>query len=281
MTIPDRDRLLAISDRLHPTMVELAKSVVLLMQAQPQPLAPQSVGTGTLLAIGDQHFVLTAAHVFEHADPSKPVFAAIGGQPVNLARTRHRTKPGSRLDLAIVPVGKPDGNRWAAAKFLTLADLAVPKRASESLATTAYVAMGFPHTKQQKRLRDGEPYSPSAYDFMTHYEPIRASNKMGADPMLHIAVGFDPEDFIGPNGDGRMADPHGMSGGGLWLIENALTTTSPAPRLVGIIIERHPAPENIILATRLENPLLALADLEPAARDGIASHYLGRSRASS
>src|SRR2546428_6014589 len=95
MTDPliSRDRLLAINERLHPLAQSLANATALLCQSTEKGRAPRSVGSGVLLRIGGSPYLFTASHVFDHAEPDKAVYAAIGGQFVSLARERLPTRP--------------------------------------------------------------------------------------------------------------------------------------------------------------------------------------------
>ena len=278
MTDPliSRDRLLAINEQLHPLAQSLANATALLCQSTGRGRAPRSVGSAVLLRIGGSPYLFTASHVFDNAEPGKAVYAALGGQFVSLARERWRTRPGTsgldRVDLAIVPLNLDAGKTTGDARFLELHEIDPFLNSLDPLPRTGYMAIGYPHTKQPRYLRDGQ-YQAFAHHFLTHYEPIIPGNKIGADPQLHITVGFDAEDFTGADGGGPLPKPVGMSGGGLWRIPDALSAQSPQGQLVGVIIEHYGPPHHVIVATRLANPLHALAERNQAARRAIVDRF--------
>jgi hypothetical protein len=176
------------------------------------------------------------------------------------------------VDLAIVPLGLGAATTTADVRFLGLREIDPFPSALDALPRTGYMAIGYPYTKQPRYMKDGQ-HSAFAHHFLTHYEPIVKGKVIGADSRLHITVGFDAEDFVGAQGGGPLPKPAGMSGGGLWRIPDALSASSPQGQLVGIIIEHHGAPHHVIVASRLANPLYALAERNEAARQAILEHF--------
>jgi hypothetical protein len=171
----DRQFLIDVSDRLHPTFRSLANTTVFLCQSNGKGRAPESVGSGVLVAVGGSRYVFSASHNFDsdHVDKSKAVYAVIGDRFVSLNGEMWRTRPGTsgtdRADLAIIPLkleGAPQGSR-----FVTLGEIDPFPNHWDSLPTTAYVAFGFPHSKQP-RYMNGNQYSPFVHHFLTHPEPI-------------------------------------------------------------------------------------------------------------
>jgi hypothetical protein len=63
-----------------------------------------------------------------------------------------------------------------------------------------------------------------------------------------------------------LPDPHGMSGGGVWRIDDLQASNDPTLRLVGIIIEHHPQPHHTMIATRIGIAFEGIARLYPELR---------------
>jgi hypothetical protein len=171
-----------------------------------------------------------------------------------------------------VPFGPTTDAEWPGCRFVTLSELDPFPNELELLPTTGFLALGYPHSKQPRYAGDGT-YAALAYHFVTHYERIADDNTIGAEAMRHIAVGFDRKGFAGPYGDDMMANPTGMSGGGLWRLPDTMNAEVLEPHLVGLMIEYHRAPHNVLLATRLANLLWALASFEPGVRPAILSQF--------
>jgi hypothetical protein len=260
---------------MTPLAQGLAKATVLLCQPAGRR-APKSVGSAVLIGVDGNRYLFTASHVFDHASRSVPIFAAASRRFAVLGPTIWRTKPShsrvDRTDLAIVPLGPDADDDWADNRCLSLDELDPIPRALDSAPATGFLAIGFPHSKQPRIFLD-RAYTPYAHHFVTNYEPLTAGNRIDADPEKHIAIGFDASEFVSPFGDSTLPKPTGMSGGGLWRIPNALAATDPQATLVGILIEHHPAPERVILATRLGNPLQALARLDEKVYATIRSRF--------
>ena len=240
--------------RLHPLILQLASATVPLCQPNHKRL-PVPAGSGVLFRVGQRRFLLSASHVFDPALPEVPIHAVTPGGFVALSRVRWRTRPitsdgiADRTDLSIVPLGDTLADQWASCRFLELDDIDPYGESEELEPATGFLAIGYPNTKQP-RIAQGGFYSPFAHHFLTHREPIEQDNILGANPELHIAVGFDPRDFVGQVTVPQLPHPLGMSGGGLWRIANAVTTERPHAKLVGVLIEYHER-VRIILATRV------------------------------
>ena len=266
-----------VSVRLQPLAQRIAHSTVPLCErGRGGRVTP--AGSGVLLQIDDRRYLLTASHVFENVVPSQPIFAIAGGKFVSLASgLRWRTRPKSQAardpaDLAVVQL-PAKYEEWTGAGFIGLSDTD-PLGADVELArTTAFLALGYPQSKQPKSVRSG-PYAAFAYHFLTHREPIEAGNSMGAVPDQHIAVGYDRGGFVGAPGVSKMAKPLGMSGGGLWRVPFATRAAHPQAKLVGILIEYH-AGQKVILASRIAEALHFLSALDTANARAIARHFPG------
>lgn len=240
---------------------------------------PIPAGSGVLFQIEQHRFLLSASHVFDPTIPPSPLWAIANTHFVNLTGSvwRTRTRAGSnteeRADVAVVPLGPAVGDKWSGCRFLHPADLDPFVRAEEAEPTTGFLAMGYPDTKQPRALRNSS-YAPYVHHFVSHREPIQADNDFGGHQELHIAIGFDRTDFAGVNTPQQLPLPRGMSGGGLWRIPRLFTSAHLKAVLVGILIE-HRSTHELILATRISELLVGIANRAPEMRPLLGSHFPG------
>lgn len=272
-----QERLDKISARLQPLVRRLADATVPLCQSTERRRVTPA-GSGVLLQIEERRYLLTASHVFEHAVVGRPIVAIAGERFVSLASApRWRTKPlpggVDRADLAVVELGQGRTDAWHGVSFLGLADIDPFGPDLEAAPATAFMALGYPRSKQPKVLRDGS-YAAFLYHFVTHLEPIPPDSAVGADPSLHLVIGYDRQDFVGTPGVTKMPDPDGMSGGGLWRIPGALTSERPVGHLVGILTGHHARPR-LILASRIGEVLRFLVGLNASNATVIARRFPG------
>jgi hypothetical protein len=75
--------------------------------------------------------------------------------------------------------------------------------------------------------------------------------------------------FVGEKELSQMPKPEGCSGGGLWRIPDAQTSTNLQAKLVAVMIEYRGKPYNVILAFRVWNLLGGLRSVNVANREAI------------
>lgn len=235
-------------------------------------------GTGVCISVGNQRFIITAAHVFEHAQSDRSISAIAGKHFVELSVKYWRTRPAPHsglpdpADLAIVPVDHAPASDGL--RFLSLDELDPAVRQEERAPGTAFMAIGFPQSKQPKIIKKAA-YSAFAHHFFTHFEPVENYPTLSLSADYHIAVGYDVKDFVSGPDISQMPQPHGMSGGGLWRVPRALSGTPGVPRLVGILTDYHAAPHHLVVATRIVYPLRALAHFVPNTRVTLSDAFPG------
>jgi hypothetical protein len=115
---------------------------------------------------------------------------------------------------------------------------------------TKYLVIGFPRSKQARQHAHGTinavPLHPIV---LPRPEPLY--DDYGALPATHLLLEYDRSDFALEQKGALLADPHGMSGGGVWRIDHMLGPGEPTLSLVGIMIEHHPQPKHTLVATRI------------------------------
>lgn len=117
-----------------------------------------------------------------------------------------------------------------------------------------FVAIGYPASRTRVRGGNGT-IQPSAFTLISDPVPVDRYEGHGLDPRVHIAVRYDPEVVVSPDGT-PMQGPvlKGMSGGGLFLVgwTDDLPEETRVLFLVGILTEFHGKGSNILVATRIE-----------------------------
>jgi hypothetical protein len=269
----DKKRLDYLDRVLAPIISRMSRSSVPLCNVKGDQL-PTAGGSGVLLHVGKRRYLITAAHVVDAAIEGRVFAAIMGANFVEVgSRKRWRTKrrdgaTEDRTDLAIIDLdGLPEGV-VAAVTFLDLEDLAPYYETDEREISTAFLAIGYPRSKQPKSL-DGIHYRALSYSFVSHREALPEKVSVGADPLLHIAIGYDKLGFEGIEPTSQMPKPEGCSGGGLWMIPKAMTSDAPMPKLVGIMIENIPRPYDVILASRIWNIVGGLRAVSSENREAI------------
>jgi hypothetical protein len=272
----DQERIDRINARLQPMVRFLADATVPLCEASRRRRVTPA-GSGVLLTVAGRKYLLTASHVFDNAGARKSLSIIAGRHFVALAQERcWRTKAKTDTiddpaDLAVVGPDAEHPENWLGTRFIELNEIEPFDDNVERAPTTAFLALGYPRTKQPKSLRDGS-YAAHAYHFLTHREDIELGMRAGVTNETHIAVGYERRHFVGDPAISEMPDPDGMSGGGLWRLPHALSSLTPEASLVGILIEQH-SRHGIILASRVAEILHFLRTIDVANASSIDAHF--------
>lgn len=264
-----RDRAL-VGDLLSPTIPLVQKGY----HGMPVPS-----GTGLLLRIAGQGYLVTASHVFDPRIPNRPVVAIASERFVGIEGVRFRSRPDvsarakDRVDLGIVRLSAASEAAFEGCAFVTARQIDPFLRQVDLAPTTGYLALGFANARQPRRVSHGE-YASEAYHFFTHRALVEAGREIPFDPELHIALGCDRRDFVGVPSVQELVKPVGMSGGGIWRIPGLLLANRGPAQLVGIIIEFHET-SAILLATQIRHVLRGMLENDPASRQGILTEFPG------
>ena len=195
---------------------------------------PDLIGTGTLLEIEKQSFLITAAHVIDSAG-NQPllVYGSMGLRQIGghgkITRPASDLRKDDRDDTSVVALDQETIDHLETAykplpiQHADANDLFLPQK--------PYAFFGFPWRKDSKKSYGFQAMSVAETDYISS----------GLSPQKHIAVEFDLKHAI-DNNDGRelvAPNPQGMSGGPVWSFvsvdldgQQMLTR-----RLVGIAIE--------------------------------------------
>lgn len=180
---------------------------------------PRLVGSGILIVIANEHFLITAAHVLDENAisnlylPSRNGFVMISG---NSSRTSapNGNRKIDRYDLAYVHLSEEiiqaiHSNFW----FLPVSLVDLDTVPTEGM---HYMFIGYPHKAVQIKFGTSKVVAQieSYIDKVSHESVIRKAN---ADPNCHIVIHFDAKKA--KDSSGNLITPKdrlGMSGGGVF-----------------------------------------------------------------
>lgn len=229
---------------------------------------PDAHGSCVLLRVGDRHFALSAAHVFDSMEENE-LYIAGETHLLSLPRNWYGTpmpasgkREDDKIDVAFLEV--PDsvvaemGNcLWLAPENLV--------RPGGTHATRLYCTIGYPVRRSRVRSAALSVAAPAdSYAGVSVDDPAVFAH-LGLSPNTHILISFDREKIISPHGVRvPTVKPYGKSGGGLWRFDSLVAPGIPALAnpLVGILTEWR-RDEKLMVATRIELYVAALNQRYP------------------
>jgi hypothetical protein len=241
--VPENAETLALEvmDRIrtHAPLWLLARTVAILVEDEHRGVS--QLGTGILLAIADEVFVVSAAHVLTDAR-YYPLWinpVADRGSMIPIAREVASSNDATKVDFGFFKVPDQYIKELAAAKeFVRLNQIAMQLPSAHW-----YAVLGFPAELNVFRSVDAiVPATPLYY--ATRLHDIAADPIADFDPVINIAL----ELALHRSGDAvtkqlsLLPDFRGMSGAGIWqlhdLRQSAMTWTVDRIRLAGIFHTR-------------------------------------------
>lgn len=214
---------------------------------------PFLVGSGVLMRVGQVEIVITAAHVMAAAVRTHP-YLGVGGQ-VNDFRCKYFStrSPVDRLDLAVCFLAPGVAGSAPDEDFASPEDVF---RVPVTVKRATHLLVGYPHTKQPKAL-EGNVYAAHPMIHACHSLRPEEHLALGYDPLLSVLVEFEKKRVWQLAGRATAPDPHGVSGGGLWIVPDLFEQIPTPPKLAAIAIEWHRGTRGRILTTRVQ-PAIAL-----------------------
>jgi hypothetical protein len=230
---------------------------------------PRLVGTGVLLRIAERVVLVTAAHVVDLA-ADEPLFFAPGQKLRSVPRDLYATIPphgkrsADKFDLAVIGLGPELESELNIAHPLGETEIRIFERPDLAIGRkTRYLVMGFSRSAQPRvpagRVINAVPLHPIVIAREESAYPA-----LGTAPDSHLLLGYDLADFALERKGDLLSNPHGMSGGGVWRIDNTQGEDDARLSLVGIIIEHHAEPYHTMIATRIGVAFDGIAHLLPA-----------------
>lgn len=215
---------------------------------------PMACGSGVLVAIDEEHFLLSAAHVLDKTAkhtlliPTLSELKAIRG-PMVCTVPPDGDRDLDWLDVGYVRLTAAEAQQLSPQfEFLPVGLIDVNDIATSQ---SHYVFSGYPGSAVQRRYRsnvlDGQQHSYTGRNasYCTYWQA-------GTNFIANIVVTFDAKRAIDQQGRTvRPKDRHGMSGGGVWVLSGSpILRKVPRLRLCGVITE-HPKQNNCLVGTRL------------------------------
>lgn len=237
---------------------------------------PEVVGTGIVATFAGRTFVMSAAHALDFMERHRVYVAGERIVPVS-GQFFRTSRPDigrdiDRVDLGLIEI-TPDealklGSRSVTATTLLLRE--VPDR--RPVWRSKYLVLGYPRSRQPTRLVGDEHHAPTLNAITHEVDDLSLYERLDVDFQTHVVVHFNRHDFIDRRGNVVSPHPRGVSGGGIWLLQNFMTHGPVIARLVAIATEFH---ENYsaMVGSRIVPLLTALAQRHPDTRPDIARAF--------
>jgi hypothetical protein len=261
--------LAAHADSLSARMLEVTVPMYL---AAP-PAEPMLVGSGVLVSLAEDRFLLTAAHVLAWRHKGQLV-AAVSPDLMTLAGTLWEisaptadTRLADNIDLGLVRLAGGPWNGLSLGRFCSWDELDTQP---SLMARHSFGVVGFPVSKNRRpvledRLRSfALPLAGLECDAATYVE-------VGRNPDANLMIGFDRKTMSGTNGRKASPDLNGVSGGGMWRFGRKLREATRPPLLSAIAIEWHQGKHKYILGTRIQIALAMMIENLPNVREFVGS----------
>jgi|SRR5882757_7557849 len=242
------------SDRIKRLVTAMAASVpdaiaksTVVIAAGNDPIV-RHFGSGTLLAVADRQFVVTAAHVVRQAQDYGST-VGIGGDSEGhfVAATGNWIVPqDDRFDIAIYPLDRVQTERLAKCTFVRIGDVSFDADLSRGF----FVVSGFPSVWSTDSSDDRETMRLRLLQYSTYAYSGDTAGLGDYDSRYHLLLDARPEHLFDASGETlrfRMASGHpaqmpgdlrGISGCGVWMIGDLRTPcqswSADQARLVGV-----------------------------------------------
>ena len=254
MTNPE-DRWKTQSDLVTELANILSRCLVPLFTGSPKG-KPQFIGTSFLVSSSAHHYLVSAAHVFDHGTDGSELWYYI--EPMltqKLWGKLHRTtlsdagtRKNDRFDVGVLEI-----TGGLLPPYPKVGRYPMPLNCLQSNVTPRegkqYLVFGFPGTKHRLDPINKEVTSELCI-YRTHSADQSSYEKLGVQESTHIVMAFDREKSVGPDGKiHSFPKPFGMSGSPVWLlIDEEGPNDNAIPPIVGVVIEYHKV-HRAILAT--------------------------------
>lgn len=218
---------------------------------------------GTAFILGNEHerLVVTAEHVVAGPEPAMFGVSREGSLPWprRYKRLVTASDQGPHADVAyfFAELGPTADENLAAALPLATAVRGLQVEPGMSL-----LAVGYPESKA--KFRDAQTrLSNKVMSVVTQAKSREVYADLGLDPAVFIATHYDAQALLSLDGGPSVgSDPHGMSGGVLFLpVEQRVEGGEHRVLLfvAGVLIQHRPTPQNTLISTRIDCLLDAVA----------------------
>jgi hypothetical protein len=239
------------------------------------PKVPVLVGSGVLLTLASERFLLTAGHVLDWREEGQLV-VGLSPEFVTIAGTLWRYPPlpvpeDDPIDLGIIHLRGGPWDNLPFERFCAWEELDVNPPIMEK---HTFGVMGFPVSKNKKPAQ-GDRLSASALPVAglecDEDEYVAAAK----DPRTNVMIGYDEETMYGAQGMHTAPSLRGVSGGGVWRFGRRLRDATSPPLLSAIFTARHKGKHKYLLGTRVSVVLELLRGQFPHVREFIEAQREG------
>jgi len=215
---------------------------------------PCSVGSGILFGVGNERFLITAAHVLDENKittlylPGNSELVELSGQS-RVSKPPQNNRELDHLDTAYVRLSEQivsHLNRvywFLPPQLVDVNDVSTPGK--------HYMFTGYPH-KAVGAVYGTRKIAAQLHSFTDHASEVAKYAEVDATPAANILINFDEKRV--KDEKGRAVTPkerQGMSGGGVWNIGAGPHQAGlPKTRLCGVAIEHHKK-QKCLVATKI------------------------------
>lgn len=195
----------------------------------------RQIGSGTLLAVADAHFVVTAAHVLRHAQShgmtvgvssgDNQSFTAITGDWM-LTTSSDGGASDDQFDIAVSRLSPNQLHRFAGVTFVRIADVSFER----DLTSGYFVVSGYPGIWSSVPEANETSMNSGLLQYGTYAFSGNTSALAGYDPERHFLLEASPATMLDPQGKpvvfrtrlghhaSMPSDLAGVSGSSVWII---------------------------------------------------------------
>lgn len=262
-------------ERINPILPRVAAATAPVFSLDRyRPGKPQIVASAVLVKINNWHFALTAAHAHARAKRSHSNLYIGSGKLILLEGFYGSTAPPGtgnrkqdRIDIGIVKLSEKTVQDMQEDEFLALDDI---YNLDTATTTGHYLFAGYPCSRHKRAIKEKEAEA-TMYSFVAKPAPLADYQNAVLNPSISLLLQFDKQNLWLSSGRVVGPDPTGISGGGVWFLDNAFATTPLKPLLVAIAVEWwekswEGKPSKRVLATKLHVVLSAICDKFPELR---------------
>jgi len=222
-------------------------------------IKPEQIATGVLLKTESNHYLITAAHTFNHYR-KEDICLYKSQSKIPLVGRLYLFDPidsqvNDLIDIAVIKleefivdrIYKTDGIEFLSSKFI--------KQRHSTIPSKSYFTLGFPCKKQIKK-KQSKKFSSQPYLIYSHPSISKSYNQPLVNRDLNILIDYHRRKFKQFDEKGRSFAPQyleGMSGSGLWFIPSFDTNVTKETNvfLIGILIELK-GKNNSIMFTKID-----------------------------
>lgn len=249
--------------------------------AHPKAGAPDEldgIRSGILLQVGPSRFLITAGHdIAQFLHEGRPLVLTMPGRtcrPIELRYEQFQITNETEVDLAITKlhestVGYIEGQY----RYVQLADLMSKYDPRHDEVTAFYVLAGFPSAHLLPD-HNGIPCAEN-WKYRTYKYLGDCLNVENYDPNIHLVVAYE-RDSTSP--DGKIIQPPGMSGCGLWYVGNPFSDTIVTVDEVKLVAIQGAWSETFEYAkcTWINSVVAIIGDYFPETRPALRAHGMSQ-----